>query len=255
MIEKVKPINNPLTIIAIFVMVAEIALTLAIKFVTPELQYIFIWFVMGFPVLIALLFFGTLNFNAKVLYAPSDFKDEQNFITALGIRQLSITLEEVNQQIDTAKKQIFEDVKKSIGITEQSKQEGLKETVDKGLAPVQSSVEDFKWKADVILESVDPARYGIQQHSIMQFLRDYFLKNPDTKKISFDELKKSFPDMSTFKFHAFILMLEHEGYLVVNNGDISITPKLESSFSKRRRRRSVSYYDTKQQAIDALKNP
>lgn len=39
----------------------------------------YIWFLMLFPPLLITLFFVTLNFNHKVLYAPSDWKDETNF--------------------------------------------------------------------------------------------------------------------------------------------------------------------------------
>jgi hypothetical protein len=54
MIEKVKAVNNPLTIIAIFAALAEIAGTVALKLVAQDLQGIFIWFVMLFPCLLVL---------------------------------------------------------------------------------------------------------------------------------------------------------------------------------------------------------
>ena len=73
MIDKIKAVNNPLTIIAIFAGIAEIAITVALATMDKEVQHIFVWFVMAYPTLLAVLFFGTLNFNAKVLYAPSDF--------------------------------------------------------------------------------------------------------------------------------------------------------------------------------------
>jgi hypothetical protein len=80
MIEKIKPVSNPLTIIAIFAALAEVAGTVAIATVDKSLQGIFIWFVMGFPVLLVTAFFLTLNFNSRVLYAPSDFKKEELFL-------------------------------------------------------------------------------------------------------------------------------------------------------------------------------
>lgn len=81
MIENIKTIRNPLTIIAIFAALSEIAGVTAIGLLSEELQKIFIWFVMIFPSLLVFLFFVTLNFNSKVLYAPSDYKDESNFIS------------------------------------------------------------------------------------------------------------------------------------------------------------------------------
>jgi len=80
MIEKIKPVSNPLTIIAIFAALAEIAGTVAIATVDKPLQGTFIWFVMGFPILLVTAFFLTLNFNSRVLYAPSDFKKEELFL-------------------------------------------------------------------------------------------------------------------------------------------------------------------------------
>lgn len=83
MTEKIKRINNPLTIIAIFAALAEVNATVAIGLIEPELQNIFIWFVMGFPSLLVILFFCTLNFNTKVMYSPSDYKDDKTFLDSL----------------------------------------------------------------------------------------------------------------------------------------------------------------------------
>jgi len=79
MTEKVKLISNPLTIIAIFAALAEINATVSIGLVEKELQQTFIWFVILFPTLLIVLFFLTLNFNTKVIYAPSDYKTDESF--------------------------------------------------------------------------------------------------------------------------------------------------------------------------------
>lgn len=78
-----KRIKNPLTIIGLFAGIAEVAGTAVLPLVLAELQKFFIWYVMGFPVLLVVLFFFTLNKNPKVLYAPSDFVDEKNFMELL----------------------------------------------------------------------------------------------------------------------------------------------------------------------------
>jgi hypothetical protein len=83
MTDKIKKINNPLTIIAIFAALAEINATIALGLIEPELQHIFIWFVIGFPLLLVILFFTTLNFNTKVMYSPSDFQEDKNFLDSL----------------------------------------------------------------------------------------------------------------------------------------------------------------------------
>ena len=83
MIEKVGPIKNPLTIIAIFAAIAEISGTIVLPFIDTINQSVYVWFLMVFPTLLILLFFLTLNFNHKVLYAPSDYKNEDNFFQSL----------------------------------------------------------------------------------------------------------------------------------------------------------------------------
>lgn len=84
MLESIKKISNPLTIVAIFAGLAEITGTGVFPFLKDDSQGIYIWFLMGFPTLLILLFFVTLNFNYKVLYAPSDFADENKFMKLLS---------------------------------------------------------------------------------------------------------------------------------------------------------------------------
>lgn len=80
MLESIKKISNPLTIIAIFAGLAEISGTAVLPLLQDQSQFLYVWFLMGFPSLLIVLFFVTLNFNHKVLYAPSDFRDEDNFL-------------------------------------------------------------------------------------------------------------------------------------------------------------------------------
>src|SRR5260370_21059054 len=104
MIEKLKAVNNPLTIIAIFAALAEIAGTAALATVDKSLQGTFVWFVMCFPVLLVLAFFATLNFNPKVLYAPSDFKNEENFLsTLIRTQSVSMNLEQAMHDLEERK--------------------------------------------------------------------------------------------------------------------------------------------------------
>ncbi|WP_101908636.1 MarR family transcriptional regulator [Marasmitruncus massiliensis] len=90
-----KKISNPLTIIGIFAGIAEVAGTAVLPLVSSELQRIFIWYVMGFPVLLVVIFFLTLNRNHKVLYAPSDFSNEDNFMQLLSAAKVDKKIEEV----------------------------------------------------------------------------------------------------------------------------------------------------------------
>ncbi|MDD4822031.1 MAG: hypothetical protein PHI48_05685 [Bacteroidales bacterium] len=86
MTENIKKINNPLTIIAIFAALAEINATVSLGLIPENLQAIFIWFILAFPTLLVICFFLTLNFNPRVMYAPSDYKDEKNFLDTISGR-------------------------------------------------------------------------------------------------------------------------------------------------------------------------
>lgn len=81
--KQVRQINNPLTLIAVFAGLAEIAATGALPVLTGDVQGIFVWYVMLFPVLLVVSFFVTLNLNHHVLYVPSDFRDERHFMETL----------------------------------------------------------------------------------------------------------------------------------------------------------------------------
>ncbi|MBU2887647.1 helix-turn-helix domain-containing protein [Gilvimarinus agarilyticus] len=73
-------VSNPLTIISIFAGLAEIMATTALLKLPIELQGIFIYFVMGFPTLLVILFFIVLVFKNKALYAPSDFTNQEHYL-------------------------------------------------------------------------------------------------------------------------------------------------------------------------------
>jgi hypothetical protein len=83
MVDKIGFIKNPLTIIAIFAGIAEISGTIVLPFISDGNQSTYIWFLMWFPSALIVLFFATLNFNHKVLYAPSDYTNEENFFRSL----------------------------------------------------------------------------------------------------------------------------------------------------------------------------
>ena len=79
MTEKIAHVKNPLTVIAIFAGIAEVSGTAVLPLLEKYTQKLFIWFIMGFPLLLVVAFFLILYFKNYVLYAPSDFKDENLF--------------------------------------------------------------------------------------------------------------------------------------------------------------------------------
>ena len=75
-----KHISNPLTIIGVFCSISEISGTIILLNVSGIVQYIFLGFVIGFPVAILILFFTTLNSkNYHRLYSPTDYDDSDTF--------------------------------------------------------------------------------------------------------------------------------------------------------------------------------
>lgn len=91
MLEKFKKVTNPLTIIAIFSGTTEVMCTIALAATSDQNEILIIVFLVSFPSALIVMFFLTLNLNHnhKVLYAPSDYSDEANFMIAsnLGIQQ------------------------------------------------------------------------------------------------------------------------------------------------------------------------
>jgi multidrug transporter EmrE-like cation transporter len=47
LVDKIQKVSNPLTIIAIFAGIAEVAATVALGLIEPEIQKKFIWFVIS----------------------------------------------------------------------------------------------------------------------------------------------------------------------------------------------------------------
>jgi len=79
-------VSNPLTIIAIFAGTAEAFATVALIALPLEMQSIFIYFVMLFPLIIVVTFFTILVSKPHVLYAPSDFENQQHFLDLNNLR-------------------------------------------------------------------------------------------------------------------------------------------------------------------------
>lgn len=85
MLEKFRKVTNPLTIIAIFAGITEIMCTFALAAVSEKNEIWIIIFLVSFPPVLVVMFFLTLNFNHKVLYAPSDYANEANFMMASNL--------------------------------------------------------------------------------------------------------------------------------------------------------------------------
>ncbi|AXJ06676.1 hypothetical protein CFN16_21865 [Pseudomonas fluorescens] len=77
-----KKIPNPITVIAIFAFISETSAAVSLPFLDNNEREIYVWFLISFPFYLLFLFFITLNFNYRSLYAPSDFDNDKNFLKA-----------------------------------------------------------------------------------------------------------------------------------------------------------------------------
>lgn len=96
-------VSNPLTIIAIFAGLAETLATVALVKLPLEIQQTFVYFVIAFPSGIVLLFFFVLYFKNIVLYAPSDFDDQNHYLEANHVKKT------LNERVD----EIFNEINKN----------------------------------------------------------------------------------------------------------------------------------------------
>jgi len=110
MIEKIKKVSNPLTVIAIFAAIAEISGTVIFPNLSESIQPVFVWFLIGFPTLLVLCFFITLNINPRSLYAPSDYKDEDNYVKIMS----GAKVPEFENKFTEATKDNFREIKGNI---------------------------------------------------------------------------------------------------------------------------------------------
>lgn len=83
MIRLNRKITNPMTIIAIFAVLSEASAAVSLPFLDNEERALYIWFLISFPFYLLFLFFATLNFNYRSLYAPSDFEKSEHFLKVM----------------------------------------------------------------------------------------------------------------------------------------------------------------------------
>jgi hypothetical protein len=81
---------NPVSVIALFAGLSEASAATALPFLDEDNRDIYVWFLIIFPCTLTFLFFLTLNFNYKVLYAPSDFSNEKNFLKIIKNNEFSL---------------------------------------------------------------------------------------------------------------------------------------------------------------------
>lgn len=90
---------NPVSIIALFAGLSEASAATALPFLGENNRDIYVWFLIVFPCTLTFLFFLTLNFNYKVLYAPSDFSNEKNFLKIIKSNEFALKGEKDDDKV------------------------------------------------------------------------------------------------------------------------------------------------------------
>ncbi len=119
--------KNPLGIIALFISmiygIAGLVLTISNNTLDINQNWVLIWFIVSFPVLILIAFIYLVVMHHQKLYSPSDYKDERNFFRPLSeVEREQKLKEDVNLIIDEQQLEIAEnsmnDVKPNTHIEE-----------------------------------------------------------------------------------------------------------------------------------------
>jgi len=148
MIEKIQLVRNPLTIIAIFAAIAEIASTSALFALDASLQGIFVWFVMAFPCFLVACFFLTLNFNPRVLYAPSDYESEETFLQIMdSSRRLTNNLQSITGSLNSLESEILDKTFQQWRTLQEEDRKQLTERIDSSLRLIREQVEQTRRSA------------------------------------------------------------------------------------------------------------
>lgn len=107
MLKNNRKITNPISIIAVFALITETSAAVSLPFLDNEDRKIYIWLLISFPFFLAFLFFITLNFNYRSLYAPSDFENDKSFLKAFeeSAPHLQETVTQPNIELHTVKLQ------------------------------------------------------------------------------------------------------------------------------------------------------
>jgi hypothetical protein len=90
-LEKIKGVESPLKLISTFAGITEVGGMIVLPFLSPLNQAPYMWFLICLPTVLVLLFFLTLNFNHRVLYAPSDYRTDSSFLAAMQISNNRLT--------------------------------------------------------------------------------------------------------------------------------------------------------------------
>ena len=111
-------VKSPLSVIAIFAGISEIAMTVTLLNLPSDNQKTFIWFVMLFPILLVALFFIVLYKKPAVLFSPGDYQDDGAYLSSIGvskgIEELSVRIGQIEETLTTVQQYVNTVVEKTL---------------------------------------------------------------------------------------------------------------------------------------------
>jgi hypothetical protein len=130
--EAISRVKNPLAMVALFATISEVAMAAVITQLPDKLQQLFIWFVMGFPVVLVLLFFFVLYRKPAVFFAPGDYKREELYVASIGQNTPDPATEQRLRILEEALTSIQDFLSRAkLGATEQAEYLKLKQSIER----------------------------------------------------------------------------------------------------------------------------
>ena len=112
---------------------------------------------MLFPIILVVLFFSTLIFNHRVLYAPSDYNNEDNFLEAAkGRRQLDDNFEKLEAEVNAISKTLQSSLPSSSETLDQAQIDDFKIAITHEFASLKARFEATRESADDLILNALP---------------------------------------------------------------------------------------------------
>lgn len=124
---------TPLWVISLFLSLTEGVLGVGVIQTSGDIQVALAWFVIGFPIAVAIAFFAILWFKPYVLYSPFEFgsaDDAATFIEAISrdakkIQDKALEVAETAKEIEALRSELAKKVTELEGKIEQAKDDAL----------------------------------------------------------------------------------------------------------------------------------
>jgi len=160
-LDKIRRVENPLTIIGVFAGITEVAAAIALPCLSAEIQHTFVWFLIIFPFFLVLAFFLTLNFNPPVLYAPGDYRDDKNFLEALSLSSRTVEVRVTESGVNAPK---IEQIPPATSV------DGLEGITDRQLKAANAFVHEFEPYGKTLFKAGLITSWGFGVHGDGLFL-------------------------------------------------------------------------------------